>query len=419
MKRKLLKQIQNEWRGNLWLMAELLIVSVVLWYITDNIFSTMSTLCEPRGFDTEHCYKITASRLDDNSPQFIPSKTNEQTNDDLLDLAARLRRRPEIEAVSLSMNSHPYNTSNAGTYLQVDTFSTGGQFCVRRVVSPDFVKVFKIEGVNGETPERLAELLRDPRNFLMPDNSFKHAYDINSMTRFIGRYFHKDNDSIRLAASIKPIRYHDYNPTDCGMTSIILSIPESDYLARGFINEICVRVRPDMDRDFIDNLFADADRELRPGNLFINSVTSFDDLRANFQYSFASNLRNMVTGMIFLMLNIFLGLLGSFWFRTQQRVKEIAIRKINGATSADIFRRLTGEGMLLLLMVTPLAAAIDITLAHYELNTFYHWQFLEWPRMIACIGITFSMIALMIVLGIYFPARRAMHIEPATALHDE
>ena len=35
MQKKLFTQIRNEWRGNLWLALELLVVSVVMWYIID------------------------------------------------------------------------------------------------------------------------------------------------------------------------------------------------------------------------------------------------------------------------------------------------------------------------------------------------------------------------------------------------
>lgn len=35
MNKKLFTQIKNEWRSNLWLVTELLLVSVVLWYIVE------------------------------------------------------------------------------------------------------------------------------------------------------------------------------------------------------------------------------------------------------------------------------------------------------------------------------------------------------------------------------------------------
>ena len=52
-----------------------------------------------------------------------------------------------------------------------------------------------------------------------------------------------------------------------------------------------------------------------------------------------------------LLLNIFLGLLGTFWFRTQQRRGEIALHKAMGATDGAVFGRLMSEGMFLLLIL--------------------------------------------------------------------
>ena len=63
MQKKLLTQIRNEWRSNLWLALELLVVSVVMWYITDLLYCRVATYLEPRGFDTSHCYLLTMRQL--------------------------------------------------------------------------------------------------------------------------------------------------------------------------------------------------------------------------------------------------------------------------------------------------------------------------------------------------------------------
>ncbi len=57
MTKKLLTQIKNEWLSNLWLVLELLVVSVVMWYVVDYLY-TRATYLEPRGFNIEHCYLI-------------------------------------------------------------------------------------------------------------------------------------------------------------------------------------------------------------------------------------------------------------------------------------------------------------------------------------------------------------------------
>lgn len=39
MTKKLLVQIKNEWRNNLWLALELLVVSVVMWFVVDYLYT--------------------------------------------------------------------------------------------------------------------------------------------------------------------------------------------------------------------------------------------------------------------------------------------------------------------------------------------------------------------------------------------
>ena len=87
MNKKLLTQIKNEWRSNLWLVTELLLVSVVMWYIVDYMYVKAAVYYEPRGFDISHCYLIQMGRLTDKSPDFIPNQTKEQQREDVKGLA--------------------------------------------------------------------------------------------------------------------------------------------------------------------------------------------------------------------------------------------------------------------------------------------------------------------------------------------
>ena len=160
-------------------------------------------------------------------------------------------------------------------------------------------------------------------------------------------------------------------------------------------------------------------RSFRSGNRFVGEVTEISAIRELTQSEEVATIRNFIVVMVFLLLCIFLGLLGTFWFRTQQRVSEIAIRKVNGATGADIFRRLIGEGLLLLLIVTPVAVLLDYGVAHYLSEMPMSDYNLPTGRFLGGVTITFCLMALMIVLGIWFPATRAMRIDPATALKDE
>ena len=148
MTKKLLTQIKNEWLSNLWLALELLVVSVVMWYVVDYLYTRAATYLEPRGFNIEHCYLIELGELTPKSPDYTPNKTRDDTHADIAELVERLRRRPEVEAVSLSQNSYPYNGSNSSGEVRYDTLQSP-EWTIRRMVTPDFVRVFRYQGTRG------------------------------------------------------------------------------------------------------------------------------------------------------------------------------------------------------------------------------------------------------------------------------
>ena len=412
MTKKLLTQIKNEWLSNLWLALELLVVSVVMWYVVDYLYTRAATYLEPRGFNIEHCYLIELGELTPKSPDYTPNKTRDDTHADIAELVERLRRRPEVEAVSLSQNSYPYNGSNSSGEVRYDTLQSP-EWTIRRMVTPDFVRVFRYQGTRGETPEQLAEML-ERGEFLASDNLYR-KYD-HKLTEFVGKRFQLFGDTTKtyqLGAALQNVRYHDY---DQARSSYCFLAKQSFYYV-GL--ELCVRVREGQDNNFITKLKEDSESQFRIGNLFISEIRSFHDIRRNFQQAWTNDIRNYVMGMGFLLLNIFLGLLGTFWFRTQQRRSEIALHKAHGATDGAIFRRLLSEGLLLLAVVTPIALVIDWNLAHLELNSWRNGTTLEWDRLLLCAGISFVLMALMIAIGIGIPARKAMKVQSAEALHDE
>ena len=416
MNKKLFTQIKNEWRSNTWLAIELLVVSVVMWYITDNLYCTTATYLEPRGFDISHCYLIQMGKLNEKSPDYVAYQEGDEERD-VLELVNRLQHRPDVEAASLSVNSYPYNGSNGTGSMQLQGDSViVSRSLIRRLVKPEFFKVFRYEGANGETPEQLAQMLEEGK-FLASENVYnRKKLGYRDLKDYIGKpfYLHGDTTQTRtLGTALKTVRYDDFQQARNSY-----SMMQKIYWYRSYF-ELCVRVRPEHDQDFIARLKADSESQYRIGNVFISNIRSFKDIRRSFQQVQYNEMRNNFTGMAFLLVNIFLGLLGTFWFRTQQRKSEIALHKAHGATNQMVFTRLLCEGWLLLLIVTPIALLIDFNLAHAELNSWRNGTTLEWDRLLFCGGISFALIALMIAIGIGIPARKAMKIDPAEALHNE
>ncbi|MBP8757660.1 MAG: ABC transporter permease [Prevotella sp.] len=415
MNKKLFTQIRNEWRSNIWILVELLIVSVVMWFITDYIYVQVINYKAPRGFDISHCYLISMGKLTPNSHEYNAADTTD--NEDRAELLKRIQHRPEIEAASLSNNSYPYDDSNSTMLLSYDTIKVGNdEWVLRRLVTPDFVRVFRYQGANGETPEQLADLLSKD-NILLSDNIF-NKHKKTSLREFIGKGFHIDVDTTKsyiLGASIEPVKYNDFQSSKYLYTCIV-KLGKENYKD---MDELCVRVKDNMDHDFIENIYRDADKQLRVGNLYISDVQSFKDIRTSFQRLQMNTVRNFIAGGFFLMLNIFLGILGTFWFRTQQRRGEIALFKSIGSTNRNVFIRQISEGIILLSIATIFATIIDINLAFANLNAVHDGTYLEPIRFIITILISYLLTAIMIIIGTWFPARKAMAIQPAEALHEE
>ena len=123
--------------------------------------------------------------------------------------------------------------------------------------------------------------------------------------------------------------------------------------------------------------------------------------------------------MGFMLLTAFLGVLGTFWFRTQERAREIAVRKVAGAGNATVFRRLIGEGLMLLTIATVFAVGLDCLMVWQGLSIRGQESGIMWGQSFLEMGVVYLIMAAMVVAGILFPAYRAMKIDPATTLRGE
>ena len=96
-----------------------------------------------------------------------------------------------------------------------------------------------------------------------------------------------------------------------------------------------------------------------------------------------------------------------------------------GSTKSQVFRLLTGEGLLLLTIVALPAMLVCYNIGMAELTIGRTELISTWPVkwgvlrfLLGSLG-AWLLIALMVMMGIFFPARQAMRIEPAEALHEE
>ena len=435
----ILKQIKNEWKANAFLFIELMVVFAILWYIVDWVFVTGRVYFAPMGFDTDHCYELTVSKLDAKSPLYDPELTPEDDMDAFIEIAERLRHRPGVEHVAISQNSIPYNDGSNGFTVCVDTVPVN---TMRRWIQPEFFQVFQLQGVavlgeDGRTvyttsADSLAWALRSRPEALVLSKNFvsdtRHAeLGLHDALPLLGRSlpvnFPENDFRMPVTGICQPMRWSHFETSEqWGGPVIATDLPRETMIAFGnpMYLQLSLRVSPDADggQAFMEALMDDADRQYRVGNVFLLDVQPFDDLRYVMELEDVNEVRTQLCILGFLLLNIFLGVIGTFWFRTQHRRQEVALRMAMGSTRRGVFARLMGEGLLLLSLAAIPALLIAFNLGLAELVEVDRVAF-NASRFLVCIAAAWALMALMIVVGIWYPAGRAMQVQPAEALHDE
>ena len=410
MKRALLSQMAHEWKTNIWFVIELAIVTLAIWTLMTYLWSTCKGVLDPRGFNPEDVYSIDIRSVAKASPYFLP-EYEENFFEDRNELIRRLKENPNVEYVSLHYNFLPYDLSWIGNSIRIegsDSIMYSGNF---RYAQPEIIKLLDIKSVTGKSQDELTAMLERGEIFISPDKDFEEKN--GPIEKFVGKtaytYAAGQYDyPVKIGDIVYSVKREDF---DKAPASVILpySFEEDERWRR-----IILKVKPDRGKAFEEDFYSDYDlTHLR--NTYFTGLKSLVKMGENQNVKKYIQVRFLTGISAFFLLTIFLGLLGSFWFRVQQRVSEIAIRKTFGATDKEIFRRIIGEGLLLLLGGVLLISACV-------------WPFIkkitesineEWYTILAIEGVTSALIAIGIILSLWYPAWRAMRIEPAIAVKEE
>lgn len=409
MKRALIKQILHEWRTNIWIVIELSIVALAIWTVLTFLWIKYKGYFEPRGFDPNDVYSVSVNSVSIRSPYYL-SEYKENFFEDRDELIRRLKQNPNVDYATLHENMLPYNYSFMGNILTIegepDSVVFSGNF---RVANSDIIKILDIQSMTGKTSDELTAMLERGEVLISPSEEYEEQ---NGPTRnLIGRnvyLFGKEELKAKVGDMIQEVRRSDYETASGGM--VLMTFDNYPYK----YGDITLKVKPGKEKDFEADFKNDRSlRHLR--NVYLTDLQRLSDIGESLHKEIETNIRLNLGVSFFMLVTIFLGLLGSFWFRIQQRISEIAIRKTFGATNFDLFRRIIGEGLILLFTGLFLISALV-------------WPFIQkisnylgepWYVFLAIEAITSGIIAIGVFLSLWYPAWRAMKIEPAIAVKEE
>ena len=413
----LLKIIRAQFRSNLWLLAELMVVFVALWIMTDYFITQYTLYHRPVGFETDRVYQAVVSLRSSDSPQFVVyPEDSEEPKQNFDRIVERIRQHPDVEAVALSMYSLPYTHSNSMYDLRKDSVE---QFVRMYWVTPAYFQVFHITPAAGGLPEELEQRIQQPGLIISADIAqfFFHR------TNVVDEELASEEDTMKIVAVTESVRNDEYNERlPYAWFSLMESprdgiVPESTCVQM----QITFRIRPNVETTgFEERFMKEMRHQLQAGNFWVSDVQSYNDIREQFleRTSNSSGQQVISSVMLFLLVNVFLAVIGSFWFRVNRRKEELGLRMAMGSSRTGLLRFTITESLLLLTLAALPALFICGNLMYADLVSASAADE-RLLRFFEVSLITWLLLAFIIVLGVWYPAQKAAHIAPADALRAE
>lgn len=420
----ILKLIKAQFRSNSWVLAELLVVFVVLWFMADYFLMQGIQMNRPIGFKLDNVYQAVVSIRPAESPSFIRyEEGSEEPLHNFERIIERIERHPDVEVVGVSYYSLPYTHSNMGDGIRRDSTHLDVR---SMLVSPGYLQVFGIRSATGESSEELGKKLPDMLNTTDMAISAGIAEELFGRTDVIGAELYGYGDSIprHVVAVTEQLRNDEYDLIHQNTLFTRLDLPlfqrkmgESDFTRI----QVTFRTRPGISSpDYGQQFLKEMKRQLTAGNYWVSDVVSYRDIRADFlANSKETNNRKLFSALgVFFLVNVFLAVIGTFWFRVNRRRSELGLRMAVGSTRSGIQTLMIGEGVVLLTLAALPALLICANLVWMDLLSATVMP-AGTLRFLVVSLITWATLALTIILATWYPSRKASHLEPAEALHYE
>lgn len=273
-----------------------------------------------------------------------------------------LRRLPEVSGVAAAYNL-PYGGSNGdNVYLPEDDrelFNIADQY----ECSPEFYELLNIQFVEGRAPRDSSEVVVDEK-FVQKMACFTDWSD-GAVGKQVFITGHGENGMMDKGYFTISGVYKSYligNLQDVDERPSALFYGEIGSMAH-WMPHILFKVRPDAlekVRGALNEALPDKE---------INIVSYTEEIRA--AYADSKKMRNtMALGVVFSLLIALLGLIGFIKDESLRRSKEMAVRKINGATTQDILSIFAKDIMKLSAVMAVIACAAAFFVAHKWLEQF-------------------------------------------------
>lgn len=437
MFRMICKTLWARRRRNGWLLAELILVCVLSWVIFDPVIVLTHDRLLPLGYQPDRLALVSINAL---PRQAVGYDSLAASPDQLLSayyhLVERARQHPDVQdATILSSFAYPGSQGSMSTQYQAEGDTTGHSpnvFVIGFYPRTHFFETYGFRPGKGLSPAELSEYPYDgDKGVVLDENTLRYYFHTDDPRgKRFWSYDEKDTTYIPIVGTVGTVRYFsDKRPMAVAFR------PQKDEDAAASLEEgsaqILVRLKDGVGMDrFLHEFRPWMLDNLRAGNLYARTVSPYRQAIADSEaWSSTPIYRRNLLVAVFFLVNLCLGVAGTFWLQTRTRREEVGVMLSFGATPGRIVRQLLGEGALLTTVATLVGCFIYL---HYAMSeglsrgTNYfanlrdeYWTDFFGTHFLIVSLIVYAVLLAVVSVGVWLPARKISRIPPTEALRDE
>lgn len=425
----ILKNLWSRRRRNGWLLAELILVAILSWYIFDPVMVVTYERHLPLGYDADRLCMVSVTMFPQEASGYEPQAADSASLvQAYLNLVDRVRRHPDVEQATPVLSFVYPGAMGIGT----SSFIAEGDSVAHTALFIEFLPhthFFETYGFQSGKGSMSAAQLSDLDNgyyYIMTEDLLEgmfrtHTYRNQRCWKVTGT----DTCYTAVKGTVKVCKYlSDKRPVPI----VFMPLQNPDIRSRLDNMRIVVRLKEGVRMGrFLHDFRPWMLRQLRIGNLYARELQSYDEINAAREFDSTMLYRCNLSIALFFLVNLCLGVIGTFWMQTRTRREEVGVMLSFGATPHRIRLLLLGEGTALTTLATFIGCFIYLQYAFSEglnMGNSLAEVVIDW---IDNLGLHFFLVSLMVYvilllvvwIGIYIPARRISSISPTEALRDE
>lgn len=432
MFRLILKTLWTRRRRNGWLLAELILVAVLSWIIFDPVIVVTYDRHLPLGYDADRLCMVSVGMLRPQAPGYDEQATDSASlMQAYLNIVERARQHPDVEQAAPVLSfAYPGSSgsSSSGLTAAGDTLRLDLMY-IEFLPHTHFFETYGFRpGQGSMTPEQLSDYAYNEANVVVTEDALEGLFHTRVFNR--QRCWEADEEDtlyIPIVGTVGAFKYvSNWRPIPVGFVPVL----HPDILSCLDDMHVVIRLKEGVSMDrFLHDFKPWMVRQMRAGNLYARDLQSYEAINKAREFDSTTSLyRRNLSMALFFLINLCLGVIGTFWLQTRTRREEVGIMLSYGATPRRIRLQLLGEGMVLTTVATLIGCFLYLQYGLSEgLNKGNAWMQATTPCWVDHFGQHFAIVSLIIYLillvvvlvGIYIPARRISTIPPTDALRDE